>query len=82
MATSSCRGQYFTIKVRECLCERIATFVRMSCSGRVDADVVVDQELLQHFPGGDEEIAVAPLTSELEGVLCRRFRPTGTIGNR
>ena len=32
-----------------------------------------DQELLQHFPGSDKEIAVTTLTSELKRAFHRRL---------
>ncbi len=36
--------------------------------------VVLNEELLEHLAGGDEEVAVAALTSELERAFGRHFR--------
>ena len=61
------------IKVREGVGEGVATLVSARCSGRVDMNVVLDEELLEHFASGDEEVAVAALASELEGALRGHF---------
>lgn len=37
-------------------------------------NTVIDEELLEHFPSSDEEVAVAPLTSELERAFGRYLR--------
>lgn len=63
----------------ECVGERVAAFVALGCRRRVNVDVVAHKELLQHLPSGDEEVTVATLTSELEGVVGRCLRPRCTI---
>lgn len=42
-------------------------------------DIVVEQKLLKHLPGGDEEITVAPLAPEFEGEFGRCFSTRATI---
>jgi hypothetical protein len=55
----------------ESFSERIASFVGVRSWRWVDMDIVVYQELLQHFSCGNEEVAVASLTTELESIFRR-----------
>lgn len=62
--------------------EGIASFVGMRRGRGVNMDVVVEQELLQHFTSSDEEIAVATLTPELERIIGGLFLDGVSIGIR
>jgi hypothetical protein len=44
-------------------------------------NVVIREKLFKHFSGGDEEVAVTSLASELEGVLGRGFGPGVLVDN-
>ena len=66
LMTCASRRQYFAVEMRERVCERVSTFVRAHCYGGIDGDAVIHQELLQKLSRCDQEVAIAPLTSELE----------------
>jgi hypothetical protein len=76
MAAGLRRRKDFAIKVRERFRERVPSFVCMGGGGRIHENIIADQELLKHFPGGNEKIAIATLTPELERELggCLRAR--------
>ena len=73
MLPSSRGGENLAVEVRERVGERIAPLMRTRGCRRVDVDVVRDEVLLQHLARGDQEVAVAPLASELDG-LDRQVR--------
>lgn len=66
MATGPSGREDLAIKMRECLCKRVAAFVSLGRRRRVNVDILAHEELFQHLAGGNEEIAIAALTSELE----------------
>lgn len=70
--------EHFTIEVRERICEGVASLVSACCRGRVNVDVVLDQELFEHLTSRSQEIAVAALAPELERAFRGTFRD-GTI---
>ena len=73
-------GKDLTIEVWERIGEGVAALVGARRDGRVHRDIVTNKELLQHLPGSDQEIAVAPLASELERTLHRRLRRATRAG--
>ena len=62
-------GKDLAIEVREGVGEGVATLVSAGRGRRVDMNVVLDEELLEHLASSDEEVAVAALASELEGTF-------------
>ena len=74
-------GENLAVEVREGIGERVASLVSTCCSGRVDMNIVFNQELFKHFARSGQEVTVAPLAPELEGTFGRSFGDR-TIGDR
>lgn len=73
LTTGAGSRQNLTVEVGECFRERVTPFVRMCSGRRINVDVMVQQELLQHLARGDEEVTVAALTPEFERVFWKGF---------
>lgn len=72
--TCSRRREDFAIEVWEGVRERVTALMSTRRGGWVDVHVVLDEELLEHLPGGDEEVTIAPLTPELERAFSGHLR--------
>ena len=72
MARPSSR-ENLAVKVRESIGERIAPLMRTRCHGRIDMDVMREEELLEDFTSSDQKVAIAALTSKLERTFQRAF---------
>ena len=72
--TCSRRREDFAVEVWECVRKRVTALMSTRRGGWVDVHVVLDEELLEHLPGGDEKVAVAPLTPELERAFGGHLR--------
>ena len=60
-----CR-KHFAVKMWESLRERIIFFVSMRSRRWIHMNVVILQEMFQHFSGSDQKVAVTALTTEFE----------------
>jgi len=69
MATSSGSRKHLAVEVRESLGKRVVPLVGVGSGRGVDMDVVGLQELLQHLPGSNQEVAITALASELERIF-------------
>ena len=79
--TCSRRREDFAVEVWECVRKRVTALMSTRRGGWVDVHVVLDEELLEHFPGGDEKVAVAPLTPELERAFGGHLRDGAVRGD-
>ena len=72
MARPSSRED-LAVKVRESIGERIAPLMRTRRHGRIDMDVMREEELLEDFTSSDQKVAIAALTPKLERTFQRAF---------
>ena len=74
LMTCSCSRKDLAVEVREGVRKRVTALMRARRSRGIDVHVVLDEELLEHLASGDEEVAIAALTPELERAFGRHFR--------